>query len=710
MLDARRSRREAPWIAGARDMVASSGDLGAIILGMATRDVQSRAEELRRVINHHNYRYHVLDAPVVSDAEYDRLLRELQELEEKHPELATPDSPTRRVGGAISEKFTRVAHPGPILSLANAYEADEVRAWFDRIARLDPRVQKAEFVVEPKLDGLTVVLHYEDGVLTLGATRGDGEYGEEITANLRTIRSLPLRIPVEPGSMDVPSRIVVRGEAIIFKRDFEEMNRRLQKAGERTFVNPRNTAAGALRQLDSGLTASRPIKLLCYAIVTANGPVPDHQWEVLHYLRQLGFPVANEISLCGDIEQAIEVVEGWSDKHDSLPYEADGMVIKIDDLVLASDLGVVGKDPRGAIAFKFPAEIASTMLQDIGVNVGRTGVITPYAILEPVEVSGVTVKQATLHNFDFIDEKDIRVGDRVLVKRAGEVIPYVIGPVVEARSGKEKPYRVPARCPSCGERLEHLPGEVAVYCVNSACPAQLVRNLEHYASRGAMDIEGLGIKVAELLVSRDLVGDVADLYALTMEDLLELEGFAEKRADNLLGAIAGTRSQSLARLIGSLGIRGVGETVASDLAGRFADLGALQSARQAELEEVEGIGPNTAAAITDWFSRPANKKVVEKLHRAGVWPRAEIRRKRAGPLPLEGLTFVITGTLPSLSREEAKRLIQANGGKATGSVSRKTDFLVLGESPGSKLDDATRLGVKTLSERQLQELIAEKHA
>jgi DNA ligase (NAD+) len=677
---------------------------------MATKDARSRSEELKRAINHHNYRYHVLDSPVVSDAEYDRLLRELQDLEEMFPELATPDSPTRRVGGSISDKFTRVAHPGPILSLGNAYEADEVRAWFDRIAKLDARVDKAEFVVEPKLDGLTVVLHYEDGVFTLGATRGDGEYGEEITANLRTVRSLPLRIPVEAGSMQVPRRLVVRGEAIIFKRDFNEMNRRLQDAGERTFVNPRNTAAGALRQLDSGLTAARPIKLLCYAIVTADGPIPDHQWEVLHYLRQLGFPVADEISLCRDIEQAIDTVESWSEKHDSLPYEADGMVIKVDDLGLAADLGVVGKDPRGAIAFKFPAEIASTVLQDIGVNVGRTGVITPYAILEPVEVSGVTVKQATLHNFDFIDEKDIRVGDRVLVKRAGEVIPYVIGPVMEARSGKEKRYKIPTRCPSCKERLERLPGEVAVYCVNSACPAQLVRNLEHYASRGAMDIEGLGIKVAELLVEQGLIGDVADIYALTREDLLNLEGFAEKRADNLLAAIAGTRARSLARLIGSLGIRGVGETVASDLAGRFADLRELQSADQADLEEVEGIGPNTATAIVDWFSRPANKKMVEKLHRAEVWPRVVARRQRAGPSPLDGLTFVITGTLPSLSRDEAKDLIQANGGKVTGSVSRKTDFLVLGESPGSKLDQASRLGIPTLSEEALRDLIAAKRS
>ena len=675
---------------------------------MARHDTRSRAEELRREINNHNYRYHVLDTPVVSDAEYDRLLRELQDIEEKFPELATPDSPTRRVGGGIAERFTRVAHPAPILSLGNAYEEDEVRAWFDRIAKLDPRVETAEFVVEPKLDGLTVVLHYEDGLFTLGATRGDGEYGEEITPNLRTVRSLPLRIPVESGSMEVPSRLVVRGEAIIFKRDFDEMNRRLEAAGERTYINPRNTAAGTLRQLDSGLTADRPIKLLCYAIVMADGGVPNHQWEVLHYLRQLGFPVADDISLCSSIEQAITTVEAWSEKRASLPYEADGMVIKVDDLGLAVDLGVVGKDPRGAIAFKFPAQIASTMLQDIGVNVGRTGVITPYAVLEPVEVSGVTVRQATLHNFDFIHEKDIRVGDRVLIKRAGEVIPYVIGPVIEARTGEEKRYRPPTRCPSCGERLEHLPEEVAVYCVNAACPAQLVRNLEHYASRGAMDIEGMGIKVAELLVGEGLVGDVADIYELSREGLLELEGFAEKRADNLLEAIAGTRRQSLGRLIGSLGVRGVGETVASDLAGTFADLGELQRASQAELEEVAGIGPNTAAAIVDWFSRPANKKLVDKLRKAGVWPRAEERRKRVGPLPLEGLTFVITGTLPNLSRDEAKEIIQQSGGKVTGSVSRKTDYLVLGESAGSKLDDATRLGVPTLSEQGLRELIESK--
>jgi len=675
---------------------------------MAKRDLQSRADGLRREINSHNYSYHVLDAPVVSDSEYDRLMRELQELEEGHPELATPDSPTRRVGGWVAERFSRIAHPAPILSLGNAYEAGEVRAWFDRIRKLDPRVGATEFVVEPKLDGLTVVLHYEDGLFTLGATRGDGEFGEEITANLRTVRSLPLRIPVDPGSMKVPRHLVVRGEAIIFKRDFDEMNRRLLEAGERTYVNPRNTAAGTLRQLDSSLTAARPIRLLCYAIVTADGAVPDHQWEVLHYLQQLGFPVADQISLCAGIEQAIAEVEAWSEKRESLPYEADGMVIKIDDLGLAADLGVVGKDPRGAIAFKFPAQIASTLLQDIGVNVGRTGVITPYAILEPVEVSGVTVRQATLHNFDFIDEKDIRVGDRVLVKRAGEVIPYVIGPVIEARTGKEKRYRPPKRCPSCGEALEHIPEEVAIYCVNSACPAQLVRNLEHYASRGAMDIEGMGIKVAELLVGQGLVSDVADIYAITKEALLELEGFAEKRADNLLAAIDATRRQSLPRLIGALGIRGVGETVAADLARRFADLGELRGASLEDLQEVAGIGPNTATAVVDWFSRPANKKVIDKLHKAGVWPRGQARGSRSGPLPLEGLTFVISGTLPVLSREEAKALIEDNGGKVTGSVSRKTDFLVLGESPGSKLNDATRLGVPSLSEQGLRDLIEER--
>ena len=672
---------------------------------MATRDLRARAGDLRRQIQLHDHRYYVLNSPLVSDYEYDQLMQELREIEAAHPELLTPDSPTQRVAGEPGDRFVKVRHPAPILSLGNAYTQDEVRAWWDRIVKLDDRVRSADFVVEPKLDGLTVVLHYTKGAFTLGATRGDGVTGEDVTANLRTVRSLPLRVPLEGKGAAPPPRLVVRGEAIIFREAFDEMNRRLEKAGEKTYVNPRNTASGSLRQLDPALTASRPISLLCYAIVDGGGRLPSTQWEALQLLRDLGFPVAAEARRCQTLEEALEYASSWEARRDSLPFEADGMVIKLNDLGLARDLGVVGRDPRGAVAFKFAAREVTTVLRDIGVNVGRTGVITPTAILEPVEVSGVTVRQATLHNFDFIAEKDIRVGDRVLIKRAGEVIPYVIGPLAEARSGTERPFKPPTRCPSCGAALRRVPEEVAVFCVNAACPAQLVRNLEHFVSRGAMDIVGLGIRVAEQLVEAKLVSDVADLYALRRDDLLSLDGFAEKKADNLLAAIEASRERPLARLILALGIRGVGEVVAADLANRFQSLDALAAASAEDLQQVEGIGPNIALAVVDWFGQARNRKVLGKLEKAGVWPR-EKAAKPAGPQTLSGLTFVITGTLSGMSREEAKALIQLCGGRLSESVGRATSYLVVGEAPGSKLKKAEELGVRILDEAKLKRLAA----
>ncbi len=674
---------------------------------MDAKQAADRAQELRRELQYHNYRYHVQQSPVISDVEFDRMLAELRKIETEYPDLATEDSPTQRVGGEPVDKFDRVRHPAPILSLSNAFEPNDVRTWRDRIAKIDERVESASFVVEPKLDGLTVVLHYQNGVFKLGATRGDGEYGENITSNLKTVRSLPLRIPVELRGPPAPKRLVVRGEALIYREDFEAMNEALEASGERTFVNPRNTASGALRQLDPSLTASRPISLLCYAVVDGEGELPDTQWATLAWLKDLGFPVARESTQAADLDTAINAARNLEGVRDELAYELDGAVIKIDDLDLSAELGVVGKDPRGAIAYKFAAQEVSTRLLDIGVNVGRTGVITPYAILEPVEVGGVTVRQATLHNFDFIAEKDIRIGDRVMIKRAGDVIPYVIGPIEDARQGDEKAYKVPKRCPSCGELLEQVEGEVAVYCVNSACPAQLVRNVEHFASRGAMDIEGLGIKVAEQLVEAKKVSDVGDLYRLGEDDLLDLEGFAEKKAESLIAAIDASRSQSLQRLISALGIRGIGDVVAGDLASAFGDLDALSRADLDALAEVEGIGPNLAQAVTDWFGRSKNGALLVKLKEAGVWPKAERQATQPGSLPFEGLTFVVTGTLPNLSRQEAKDLIQSHGGKVTGSVSSKTDYLVLGENPGSKLDRAQNLEIPTLDEESLRTLAAE---
>ena len=670
---------------------------------MVSKAARSKAEKLRKQLNLHDYRYHVLDDPLISDSEYDQMLQELRELEEQHPELATDDSPTHRVGGGLSERFVRVPHPGPILSLGNAFSEDEVRAWYERIARLDERVEQAAFVVEPKLDGLTVVLHYENGLFNLGATRGDGQNGEDITANLRTVRTLPLRVPLKPNGMEAPTRLVVRGEAIIFKRDFEEMNRRAEKEGGKLYVNPRNTAAGSLRQLDTSLTAARPIRLFCYSIIESAGEPLERQWSVLEYLRELGFPVEKHARICENIDDVIAAIEQLASKRKSFAYEIDGMVIKMDDLKLADSLGVVGKDPRAAIAFKLPAEERTTQLLDIGLNVGRTGVITPYAILEPVYVGGATIKQATLHNFDFIKEKDIRVGDRVLIKRSGDVIPYVIGPIADARTGKEKRYKMPKKCPDCGEPIQIIEGEVAVYCANASCPAQLVRNLEHFASRAAMDIEGLGIKIALQLVEGELVEDVGDIYQLSKEDLLSLEGFADKKTEKLLSAIDTSKSQPLNRVINALGIRGVGETVAADFANHFQSLEALSKAKPAVLEAMEGIGPNIASGVVDWFAQPRNRKLLSKLKKAGVWPEAE--QVEPGPQTLSGRTFVLTGTLPTMQRSEAKALIVAAGGKVTGSVSGKTDYLVAGEKAGSKLTKAQDLGVEVIDEAELQRLL-----
>lgn len=684
---------------------------------------KSRYEELKQLIHFHNYRYHVLDAPLISDAEFDRLMNELRQIEAEHPDWVTPDSPTQRAGAKPADRFEKVRHPAPILSLANAFGAEEARAWFERIRKIDDRVERAKFVVEPKIDGLSVVLHYRDGIFVQGATRGDGEVGEDITANLRTVKAIPLKIPVESKEFSViskqlsvgsvPKYLVVRGEAFIPIKEFEELNRKLEEVGEKTYLNPRNTAAGSLRQLDPALTASRPITLLVYQIVYAeDGQVPTSQWEVLEYLRALGFPVTDIAKRFDDLESAIAYAESWDKKRDDLPYEADGMVIKIDDLNLAADLGFVGKDPRGAIAFKFPAREVTTTLKEIGVAVGRTGVLTPYAVLEPVEIGGVIVERATLHNFDYIAEKDIRVGDRVLVKRAGEVIPYVIGPVVEARMGKEKPYKPPQTCPACGQPVEHFEGEVAWYCVNAACPAQLIRNVEHFVSRGAMDIVGMGIKIVEKLIEAGKVKDVADLYTLTREDILEAVTKKDRKtekqppgkiADNLLASIEASKSRPLARLIAALGIRGVGEVVAADLASHFEDLDALSKASVEDLQQIGGIGPNIAAGIVDWFSRPANQKVLKKLKAAGVWPRGEEGgKKKEGAFT--GLTFVITGTLPTWSRDEAKAFIESHGGKVTDSVSKKTSYLVLGENPGSKLEKAKALGVKIIGEEELRKM------
>lgn len=673
---------------------------------MNAKTEKARLEELSQSLREHNYRYHVLDDPVITDPEYDQLLVELRQIESDHPDWITPDSPSQRAGAPPSEKFSKVQHPASILSLANAFDVDDLRAWFERVKKLDDRVAEASFVAEPKLDGLSIVLHYQDGLFVQGATRGNGEMGEDVTVNMRTLRTMPLRLPVEEDGPEAPANLVVRGEVFFTKKDFQELNRRRVEAGEAIYQTARNTAAGTLRQLDSTITAIRPLTLLVYAVVTADGQLPNSQWETLEFLRALGFPVSTDSVQCESIECVAAEYERWITKRDDLSYEIDGLVVKIDDLALSDSLGIVGKDPRGAIAMKFPAEEVTTTLLDIGVNVGRTGVLTPYAKLEAVEIGGVIVRQATLHNFDFIEEKDIRVGDRVLVKRAGDVIPYIIGPIVGARTGKEKPYKPPKKCPDCDQAVEHFEGEVAWYCVNAACPEQLVRNVEHFVSRSTLDIVGLGIKIVEQLIKTKLVEDVADLYTLKREDLLDLEGFKEKKVDNLLASIESSKSRSLAQLIFALGIRGVGEMVGNDLANNFGDLDELPKATIDDLEQIEGIGPNIAEAIVDWFSRKGNRQLLAKLKKAGMWPIAELKNVGQGAAqPLAGLIFVVTGTLPTFSRKEAKDFIQQHGGKVTGSVSSKTDYLVAGEKAGSKLQKAQDLGIHVLDEAALRGLV-----
>ncbi len=660
---------------------------------------------LVREINNHNYLYHVLDQPLISDAEFDRLLKELRIIEEQHLEWIVSESPSQRVGAVPISKFNKVNHPEPIMSLANAFSEVDLIAWRDRIARLDQRVTSTSYVLEPKIDGLTVVLHYQDGVFSLGATRGNGEIGEDISSNIRTIKSIPMHIPVHETAREIPASLIVRGEVYITLTDFEQLNQKMLESEEKEYLNPRNTAAGSLRQLDPRITAERPLRLLAYAIVQSSGPEIRTQWETLNFLREVGFPVAREAVFCENFDEVLKQVKLWGDLRDRLDYEIDGVVIKINDLEIAHDLGIVGKDPRGAIALKFPAREEITKMNAIGVNVGRTGVLTPYAILEPVEIGGVIVKQATLHNFDYVSEKDIRVGDRVMVKRAGDVIPYVIGPILQSRTGNEEVYVPPENCPVCGQPAEKVPGEVAVFCVNAACPAQLVRNIEYFVSRGAMDIVGMGIKIVEQLVADQLLGDVADLYGLKLEDLLPLEGFAQKKAENLILAIENSKHQSLARLITALGIHGVGEVMGVELAKNYTDLDQLSQANVATLMLIEGVGPNIAKQIVDWFTRPNNQQILNKLKAHGVWPMAELANEPSGILPLSGMIFVVTGTLDNFSRTEIKEFIEKNGGKVAGSVSKSTTFVLAGENPGSKLDKARDLGIEIISESQLSAMV-----
>jgi len=663
-----------------------------------------RIERLRELLRYHGYRYYTLDDPEIPDSEYDALFRELRDLETRYPETITFDSPTQRVGAEPLPEFSKVEHPHPMTSLADAFERAEVEAWLARAQRLLPEDTKYEFVAEPKIDGLAVALTYENGQLVRGATRGDGTVGEDITANVRTIRNIPLRIPVHNG-VAVPKVIEVRGEIYMPRDLFDALNVERERNGENPFANPRNASAGSVRQLDPRITASRPLRLFVYSIGYVQGATVSTQWETLAYLGDLGFAVNPDIRLFDEFAQVLGYCKEWMGQRDTLNYEADGVVIKINDLELQNRLGIVGNAPRWAIAFKFPAQEATTRLLQIAINVGRTGVLTPYAVLEPVKVGGVTIRQASLHNFDDLTRKDIRQGDTVVVRRAGDVIPQVVGPVEGLRDGSEQPPQLPTACPVCGEPVVRQEGQVAIYCVNHACPAQVVRRIEHWASRGAMDIAGLGIRVTHFLVDAELVHDVGDLYALDPSRLESLEGFKEKRAANLIAAIESSKEQPLWRVIAGLGIEGVGAKVAQTLADRFHSWDTLQAADQSEIEEIEGIGPNIAKAIVSFCDLARNCELLEKLRADGV-RLVDESPADAGPSPLDGLTFVITGTLPSMSREAASELIQAHGGRVTGSVSKSTSYLLIGDKPGaSKCNKAQKLSVPTIEESQLLEML-----
>lgn len=671
-------------------------------------DTTKRISQLRDEINFHLYRYHVLDAPVISDAEYDALYRELVALEAAHPELITADSPTQRAGAEPLSAFEKVTHPAPILSLANAFNVEDLFAWRARIGRLlpDPEM-KLDYAVEPKLDGLSVVLTYRNGRFTQGATRGNGEVGEDVTQNLRTIRSLPQRIPVDPDSQLTPlPYLVVRGEVFFPLDKFEAFNLARMEAGEAAYMNPRNAASGSLRQLDSTITAARPLTLYVYDFVAWEGAgIPDGQWERLELLRAYGFPVSPDSQYCPDLDCVAAAYAAWIEKRNRLNYEIDGMVVKINDRLLANGLGFVGKDPRGAIAMKFPAQEKTTKLMGVQVNVGRTGILAPAAVLEPVEIGGVVVRNATLHNYDEIARKDIRIGDTVIVKRAGDVIPYVIGPVVDVRDGSEQVVERPSRCPACGEPAVQIEGEVAIYCDNPACPEQLVRRVEYFVSRGAMDVENFGSQTGLLLIEQALIYDVADIYTLNRDELLVLEGFKDKKVDNLLAGIEASKQQPAERVLTALGIRYVGSVVAGLLLDALGSIDAIAAAGQEELEAIEGIGPGTAVHVLTWFANEKNRQVLEKLRAAGLQFAVAKAEVDAASQSLAGLTFVITGTLPSLSRDEAKALIESHGGKVTGSVSKNIDYLLAGEKAGSKLAKAEALGVPILDENRLKQMV-----
>jgi DNA ligase (NAD+) len=669
------------------------------------RRASARAAALRREIERHNHRYYVLDDPEIGDDAYDALLDELRELEAADPALRMPDSPTQRVGAAPLERFEHVAHAEPMLSLGNARNEDELRAWEVRIrnllTRLDITASGFSYTTEPKIDGLAISLTYEEGVLTRGATRGDGRVGEDVTQNLRTIKAIPLRID------DGPALVEVRGEVYLPIAEFRALNERRTEAGEAAFANPRNSAAGSIRQLDPTLAAERPLSIWCYGVGATRGiDFPTHTAE-LDWLRERGFKVNPDAARHEGIEEVVERCRWWEGRREELDFEIDGVVVKVDERALWRELGVVGREPRWAIAWKFPPTTATTKLRKIVWNVGRTGHLLPFAMLEPVHVDGVTVSTATLHNEEDLARKDVREGDEVVVMRAGDVIPQVVSPLLQRRPKRTRRPRPPRKCPICGTPTVKPEDGVFTICPNRAgCPGQSFQHVKHFVSKGAMDIEGLGEKQALRFLQDGLIGDVGDIYELTEERLTELEGFGEVSARNLLAAIEASRSRPFNRVLYALGLPGVGYVTAEALAEHFGSIDALRAADPELIEEVEGVGPVMALQIAESLADARTWELIGKLSEKGLRMEQEAGQRRRGEGPLKGKTLVLTGTLPNLTREEATARIRRAGGKVTSSVSKKTDHVVAGENPGSKLAKAEELGVSVLDEDGLQKLLA----
>lgn len=662
---------------------------------MNLESAAKRVEQLRKEIDEHNYRYYVLDDPGISDSQYDRLMGELQDLETNFPALQSPDSPTQRVGGMALKEFGSVRHSIPLLSLANAFGPDDLRD-FDR--RVREVVGETEYVVELKIDGLTVALTYIDGILTTGATRGDGVTGEDISQNLKTVFSVPLRLK------NPFPRLEVRGEAYIPKDSFAKLNLEREENGEPTFANPRNAAAGSLRQLNPKVTASRNLKVFAYSIIYQEGAGVDSQLDSLKFLKEQGFLVNDKFKLCTNIEEVIETCLEWGERRHDLPYEIDGMVVKVNSVAVQEELGATAKSPRWAIAYKFPAQQEETVIEDIFVRVGRTGVLTPTAVLKPVRVAGSTVSRATLHNLDMIREKDIRIGDHVLIQKAGDVIPEVVEVLPQKRTGQEKIFEMPSLCPECQAEVIRYENEAAHRCTGITCPAKQREGVIHFVSRDAMNIEGLGPAVVAQLLEAGLIRNAADLYYLKNEDLVKLERMGKKSAENLLSAIEASKERGLAPLIFALGIRHVGARAGKLLADYFKSMDSLSQAGVVELMEIPEVGPAMAQSIAAFFRQEQSKDFIRKLTEAGVNMVEESKQKSG---VLAGKTIVVTGSLEKFGRKEIEEVIEAHGGKAAGSVSKKTSFVLAGESAGSKLDKARALGIPVITEAEFLEMLGE---